>query len=209
MWAAAWANTFLAVGMLDVSFDLLNNATNFRATELLAGCVLAILVSGGYLTALTSRQRLSSMLGAVALIGLLALIVFGETTSNMTLISTWIGVSVCTAVLIATLQASKPTFIGRILSVKPFVAIGIVSYGLYLWHFPIMVSIDALVGLESSAAKIFSLVITGICVVVSYYWIERPFLRMKDGLWSNSNRLEVLPTARGQANDVGDAPMVS
>ena len=63
---------------------------------------------------------------------------------------------------------SRASAYGRLLSLKPIVALGIASYGIYLWHFPIMVSIDALAGLDSAAAKIVSVVLTAAAVVASY-----------------------------------------
>ncbi|MBK2257604.1 acyltransferase, partial [Francisella philomiragia] len=35
-------------------------------------------------------------------------------------------------------------FINRIFSIKPFVAIGVISYSLYLWHWPIIAYLNYL-----------------------------------------------------------------
>ena len=178
-WAAMWVITLVCVFALHITFDLLNNGTPFRATELLAGCVLAVAVRHGYLDRLTRRRTLSSVLGVIALLGLIALIVFGHSESNAELLAIWIGVSGCTALLIASVQGEHPTLVGRVLSWRPLVVIGMMSYGVYLWHFPVMVSIDQMYGLGSFPAAATSLLITAVLVTASYYLLEKPFLRLK------------------------------
>lgn len=176
--ALTWIITLVAVA-IGVSFDLLNNATNFRATELLAGCVLAVLAKGSLLSRLAKAPKTSSAAGALSLLGLIGFIVFGEAESHTMLLVTWGGISLCVVVLIASLQHPRKSIVARVLSYKPLVAVGIVSYGIYLWHFPVMVSIDALIGLDSVPAMLLSLVATAVLVVGSYFLIERPFLRLK------------------------------
>jgi peptidoglycan/LPS O-acetylase OafA/YrhL len=178
-WGAMWAVTLVSVFAFRIPFDLLNNGTPFRATELLAGCLLAVAVRHGYLAPLVRRRMLSSLLGIIAMLGLVTLIVFGRSESNPELVAIWIATSGCTALLIASVQGGRPTVVGRVLSWKPLVAIGIVSYGVYLWHFPVMVSIDKLYGLESFPAAVAALVITAILVTASYFLLEKPFLRLK------------------------------
>lgn len=179
VWLLMWLLTLAAVFVFGVTFDLLNNATQFRATELLAGCLLAVLVRRGHMEWLIGRPRLSATVGVIGLLGLIALLIFGHAPSNPVLIATWAGVSLCTAMVIASVQGQGETVAGRILSFRPLVAVGLVSYGVYLWHFPVMVSIDALVGLDSLPAQLLSLALTAVLVVGSYFLIEKPFLRLK------------------------------
>jgi peptidoglycan/LPS O-acetylase OafA/YrhL len=65
-----------------------------------------------------------------------------------------------------------------LLSFRPLVWIGSVSYGVYLWHYPIFAYFE---GLE--LPRIFKLAaMWGVVFAVaglSYYGLERPFLRMK------------------------------
>ncbi|HEY8610486.1 MAG TPA: acyltransferase family protein [Roseomonas sp.] len=83
-----------------------------------------------------------------------------------------------TACIIAAGRAG-PTLIGRLLSARPLVLIGLMSYSIYLWHWPIIVfqRSDAFLTAEAGPA-INTLVIFVASLVmggVSWYAIERPF----------------------------------
>ena len=69
------------------------------------------------------------------------------------------------------------TYVGRFLSVKPIVFLGLASYSLYLWHWPIFAFLRLRIGGVSLSTEIavgavvFSLVIASL----SWAYIERPF----------------------------------
>ena len=46
------------------------------------------------------------------------------------------------AALIAAVSRAPTSVLGRVLSWRPLVAVGVVSYGLYLWHWPVYVALD-------------------------------------------------------------------
>ncbi len=58
-----------------------------------------------------------------------------------------------------------------LLNTKPVVWIGNLSYSLYLWHIPFLV--------EPRLATRFSLIWIFACATLSYYLVERPFLRLR------------------------------
>ena len=70
----------------------------------------------------------------------------------------------------------KDAVITKILSTKLFVGIGLISYSLYLWHYPIFVFAAKL---NISDGNIFIKLLMGVFVlilsVLSYYFIEKPF----------------------------------
>ena len=75
-----------------------------------------------------------------------------------------------------------PNVVGRVLQAKPFVAIGLISYSLYLWHWPLLVfakywTIRDLTKMEAVAA----LLIAAVAASLSWRYIERPF-RGKSGV---------------------------
>jgi peptidoglycan/LPS O-acetylase OafA/YrhL len=86
------------------------------------------------------------------------------------------------------------------------VAVGKRSYGLYLWHFPIFITIDATLSLSHPPARVLAVAITAIVVPLSYRYIEQPFLRMKDGSFgaisARANRIR----SRRQATGTGRPP---
>tara|TARA_B100000780_G_scaffold81102_1_gene55321 strand:+ start:772 stop:2769 length:1998 start_codon:yes stop_codon:yes gene_type:complete len=76
--------------------------------------------------------------------------------------------------------SNRGEFITRILSSKLFVGIGLISYSLYLWHYPIF-AFSRVTGFtfENKIGQILSVVIIFILSVASYYFIEKPFRNKK------------------------------
>jgi peptidoglycan/LPS O-acetylase OafA/YrhL len=67
------------------------------------------------------------------------------------------------------------TIVGRILSAKPMVGIGLISYSMYLWHWPMIVFYRSFHGEPSRSAKL-GLVIAVIAIsAFSLKYIEKPF----------------------------------
>lgn len=69
-----------------------------------------------------------------------------------------------------------PSCVKSILSVRPLVFIGVISYSLYLWHWPLIVfaryfSAGDLGGVETAVV----LILSGVMAFISYEFIEGPF----------------------------------
>ena len=78
---------------------------------------------------------------------------------------------------------STEDFVGKILSFKPIVGVGVISYSLYLWHFPIF----AFGRIDSSSPSTFDktewILLSVVLSILSYYFIEKPF-RKRNKLFS-------------------------
>jgi len=76
--------------------------------------------------------------------------------------------------------SNKKEIITKILSTKLFVGVGLISYSLYLWHYPIFVFA---VRLTIFDGPIFKKLLVGVFIlilsIVSYYFIEKPFRSTK------------------------------
>jgi peptidoglycan/LPS O-acetylase OafA/YrhL len=72
--------------------------------------------------------------------------------------------------------SNKDEFITKILSSKLFVGIGLISYSLYLWHYPIF-AFTRVTGFsfDNKIGQIFSIVLLFILSIASYKLIEKPF----------------------------------
>ncbi len=71
-----------------------------------------------------------------------------------------------------------PSLAGRLLSCTPVVFIGLISYSLYLWHWPIIVfqrSNSFLFGRTSPLAKAGGIAVSLAVAWASWHFIERPF----------------------------------
>lgn len=86
---------------------------------------------------------------------------------------------VATAMLLW-LQPHSPTWIGRLLSLAPVRAIGIISYSLYLWHWPVFIYASYLSVRPLNLSEIFIL-LAAVFVMSGLSWalIERPVRQKK------------------------------
>lgn len=159
----------------DASFYLLPT----RAWELGAGAALAI-----YLTTNEPKhhwpKELASVIGLVSVI--FPMFVFTKDTSfpSYNALAPVLG----TCLLIWSSSNGK-TFIGRIFSGKYFVYIGLISYSMYLWHWPIIVAVNWVYAPEHNMA--FTVLILGLtffAAYVSYKFIESP-LRKNKAIFTN------------------------
>jgi peptidoglycan/LPS O-acetylase OafA/YrhL len=82
------------------------------------------------------------------------------------------------ALIIAAGQTGK-SFVGRLLSLKPVVFIGLISYSLYLWHWPIIIfqrmSMLQIPNASDHVLKGTTLVLSIIAATLSWWLVEKPF----------------------------------
>ena len=76
--------------------------------------------------------------------------------------------------------SNKDELITKILSTKLFVGIGLISYSLYLWHYPIFAFARIMNLLKEVYLKILLGIIILILSILSYYFIERPSRNKKN-----------------------------
>ena len=71
----------------------------------------------------------------------------------------------------------------RVLSLRPLVALGIISYSVYVWHFPVFEIVGKNTSGQASVLRVvLAVAITLVVAVLSYRLVERPFLRTRRGL---------------------------
>lgn len=151
--------------------------TDTRAFALLIGCSLAILYPSHTLQEPCSKKKrlLLDALGTVCLLVLLGFI-FGVSEYNSFLFrGGLVLVSFITAILIAVI--AQPTgSLGKLFAWKPLKWLGERSYGIYIWHFPVIIlsspasNID---GIHLSRMTLQVLITIGLAAV-SYRLIENP-----------------------------------
>ena len=77
--------------------------------------------------------------------------------------------------LIILYSANKTDLVGKVLSWKPIVGIGLISYSLYLWHYPIFAFVRLADSNVSNDEKYLLLLLTISLSIFSYFLIEKPF----------------------------------
>ena len=146
-----------------------------RMWELLAGSLLAYLESKiGRSSKFKTLNLVLPFVGLI-LIGY-SFLYFNDGMSHPSFYTLSPIVGVCLIIWFS----SENELITKILSTKLFVGVGLISYSLYLWHYPIFsfVKISGIV--SGNMMGKFSLIpIIFILSVSSYYLIERPFRNKK------------------------------
>lgn len=148
----------------DANFYLLPT----RAWELLAGALLA------KLELTRSREFKSGVVRVLPAAGLflvlLSFFVFNSETRHPSSITLIPIIGVCLIIWF-----SKPgDVVTKVLSSKPFVAIGLISYSLYLWHYPAFAFAQIKFGALSNAAAFVLLLAVCVVSTMSYLFIEQP-----------------------------------
>jgi hypothetical protein len=142
-----------------------------RMWELLAGSMLAYFeITLGY----RSQNRILNLI--LPFIGLIlighSIIFFNDEMYHPSFYTLSSIIGVCLIIWFS----NKKEIITKTLSTKLFVGIGLISYSLYLWHYPIFVFAAKL---NISGGNIFIKLLMGVFVLIlsilSYYLIEKPF----------------------------------
>lgn len=141
-----------------------------RAFELLFGCMLAIYLSNNKPT---DNKRFLNISAVVAVIFMLYPMVLRSVPypSNWTIMSC-VG---ATVYLYAGSNSNYIPFVNKIFSWKPFVGVGLISYSLYLWHWPIIAYINYLSIEKTPLVKIILLATSLALATLSYFFVEKPF----------------------------------
>ncbi|KFN43088.1 acyltransferase family protein [Arenimonas oryziterrae] len=150
------------------------NGLDTRLDALMIGCAVAAALSSGQMGATVSRW--TTRLAPVALLGLLAFCVVGNWMQPW--IYTWglFAVAVGAAILIVDVVLRPGSLIGRALAAQWLAWVGTISYGLYLWHYPIFRSLSVM-GYGWPATLAIGTLATFAVSMVSYHLVERPLLR--------------------------------
>ena len=161
-----------AVAALRIGTSHLERAyygTDTRAYQLLAGAALALTPQ---LLRLGSRVRpVARRLAAVALV---ALVLLGSSLFGFSPITRGIATVAFTSILIVALENARGGWAKRTLSSRRFTYLGRVSYGTYLWHWPIIVLVTR--GRHPAPLELFVIVCAGATTLaaISFRLLEHP-----------------------------------
>jgi peptidoglycan/LPS O-acetylase OafA/YrhL len=172
--SAAWAAYLFRHG---ATLDRVYYGTDTRIGELMVGGLLAVGWRRYRSTlARPSASRAVAVVGGVALVVMLALWTQASLTQTFWYQGglTLYALLTC-VVIVAAMNEGGPT--RSILSIEPLAWIGLVSYGAYLWHWPILVWLDTHTNLDDKARFALGLALTLGAATLSARLVERPVLR--------------------------------
>ncbi len=174
----SWVTRVLLNDSTAASLGRLSNGLDTRADTLLLGCAVAVALAFGLVP--QSRAAVAALRYAAAL-SVLGLAAIGFTLSAdlpfMVLLG-WSLISIFSAAIILQVTTTSGTMLHRFLENPILVFIGKISYGLYLWHYPIMRGMMSLRKTWRVNVPL-AICITVVATLASYYLLELPCLRLK------------------------------
>jgi peptidoglycan/LPS O-acetylase OafA/YrhL len=172
--AVASVVIMIVLAPTNVATARLYYGTDTRAAELLAGALLAIGLGRG---AGEARGRAGTLVVGLGVLGLAVSALFW-TSVNQGDVRLYRGglawYALASAAIVAAAVAPGGP-VRRVLSAGPLGWLGRVSYGVYLYHFPVFLWLTAeRTGLGDWPAFALRIAVTLLLAATSYYWLERP-----------------------------------
>ncbi|MCC3304830.1 acyltransferase family protein [Sneathiella sp. HT1-7] len=144
-----------------------------RFWELLAGALLAHLEQEYGKIRRPLLNAVMPVVGMASILWFLLLFDPGPEHPSLTTLVPVLG----TVLIIA--FASQEDLVGRILSFKPIVGIGLISYSLYLWHYPVYTYFEITQPDATNLDKVGWIILSFLFAIISYFCIEQPFRNRK------------------------------
>jgi peptidoglycan/LPS O-acetylase OafA/YrhL len=149
-----------------------------RADALLFGCAAAIVIASGLLP---RSPRTNTVMLCAALISVAGLAWIGQkcyVDGPRMLQYGWGLCSLFPALIILCLLTVPESFLGRALGNTVLAYVGKVSYGLYLWHWPILRFVQ-MRSWPTWKSNVVTILATVVVTLASYYLLELPCMRLK------------------------------
>jgi peptidoglycan/LPS O-acetylase OafA/YrhL len=167
--AAAVLSAALALHLASNNLERAYYGTDTRVYELLAGAVIALtprLTRG--------RDSTSRYARAAAVVAIAGILVLATSALDMSPITRGIWTTLCTGALIVLLERANGGLVRRALAFGPLAYLGRISYGVYLWHWPIVVFV--LYDHDVAPLPLFAIsgLLSTALAAVSYAVVEQP-----------------------------------
>jgi peptidoglycan/LPS O-acetylase OafA/YrhL len=176
---------------LAVEYDVANPSraylgTDARAHELLIGAGLAFAIQSGRLDRLRRLGRVVPLASTVLLAATVGAIILVPDTTPAYYRGGSVVFCSLVALLLLTVEVEPRGEVARLLSIRPFVLVGRISYGVYLWHWPLTLWLHAPDG--GWQRKSACLGLTFVAAALSYVLVEAPVRRGRLPWVGNSNK---------------------
>ncbi|HLH28709.1 MAG TPA: acyltransferase family protein, partial [Acidimicrobiales bacterium] len=158
--------------------------TDTRAQDILTGAAMAILLEGRPAArGRRAKARFSALAAGAAAVFVLQW-EWVNASRDMVFRGGFLLADVMVALVICGVTMAPGGIPARALGVRPLAYVGRISYGLYLWHWPVFLVVDqARTGLAGYPLFGLRLAVTFLLAVVSWYVVETPVRQMTFSGW--------------------------
>jgi peptidoglycan/LPS O-acetylase OafA/YrhL len=181
-------------------FLFIYSRTDTRADALLVGALGAVLTGGVRGLSLSSTWgRVASYVAWLASGVLAWFVLFAGYDEGMLYLGGFTVVAVACGVLVLAVFPGSAWPPARALQWAPLRTLGVVSYGVYLWHLPVFVATQRYAqGAPAAGQAVIACAITAMLTGLSWFLVERPFLQWKSRLDDRSPAAHLV--VRGRVN---------
>jgi peptidoglycan/LPS O-acetylase OafA/YrhL len=156
--------------------------TDFRIDVILAGALLAIVMQSGKVSLVRHASRFAVVPAVLLLVGAACFLpdvhAYGDDATAYLYYTVGLPlIALSTACIVGFVTTHQSSRMVRVLSLKPLTYLGRISYGMYLWHFPIMVVVVSALHLDPDLLFVVSVVATVVVASLSWRFVERPLSR--------------------------------
>ncbi|WP_226686991.1 acyltransferase family protein [Stutzerimonas stutzeri] len=148
-----------------------------RAGELLVGAMLAIWLSNGQRVPGKKSSIALGIIGMALIVASLAWTTEDKGFPGVAALPSTIG-----AALVILAGSGGVRGLGHLLALRPMVLIGLISYSLYLWHWPVLAFYRYLYGTVGALDGAALFVLMMVLSVLSYRVVEKPLRQLRWGL---------------------------
>jgi peptidoglycan/LPS O-acetylase OafA/YrhL/lysophospholipase L1-like esterase len=173
--SATWMATLYEMG---ASTSRLYYGTDTRAQALLLGAAFGAAGVGHRSIGSRPKRRAVEGIGLAGLAGVVACVVMIADRTSMLYTGGFALAALCAMALVTDAAQPDASPLGRVLAIAPLVWIGRISYGIYLWHWPVvLLATPDRIGVGGVALFGVRVAITLAVAVASYFLVEQPIRR--------------------------------
>ncbi len=175
--SAVWMGVMASRSFDELHLQRLYYGTDTRAQALLIGVMLAFAMHSGMWLRTSRQARVARVWGNVGFAVLVVLLFAADLRAEQMYYGFFLLCSTSVAGILSELVRHPDGRLAQGLSWKPFQVAGEMAYGLYLWHWPIILVIAQLTSWAEFPTIATQVVVAFLVAAASYRWLEAPILR--------------------------------